>query len=233
MEFRKKYSIESSYLTIGSKRRSGRLISPSVKFIVAHDTGNPNSTAAGNVRYYENTRDEIEASAHIFVDDKQIIECIPALLTDKPEKAWHVMYDKPKDNELFGFDANNAALGVEYCYGDKINADEAYQRYVWVIAYACFKYNLDPAVSLVGHSILDPGRKTDPQNGLSKSGRTYEQLLQDVVLEYKACTAVPTPLPVPPEPLPVIPAPSLAPAVIPTRKKMSFWEIILAWFRKR
>ena len=66
MSFNKKYSIQSHYLTAPSKRRSGLKISPSVKFIVAHDTGNPESSAMGNVKYYENSRNELSASAHIF-----------------------------------------------------------------------------------------------------------------------------------------------------------------------
>lgn len=184
-----KYSVTARYLTKPSKRRSGLVMSPGVRFIVAHDTGNPNSTAANNVSYYENSRDQQSASAHIFVDDHEIIECIPAL-TAPPEKAWHVLYNVPTDNQLYGYNANDAAIGVEYCYGDKINADEAYKRYLWVIAYACNKYGLDPAKSIVGHFFLDPQRKTDPVTGLAHSRRTYEQLLRDVVAEYQACTGV-------------------------------------------
>ncbi len=52
-------------------------MSPGVRFIVAHDTGNPGSTAANNVSYYERSRNDQSASAHIFVDDKEILECIP------------------------------------------------------------------------------------------------------------------------------------------------------------
>lgn len=96
-------------------------------------------------------------------------------------------YSVQTDNQLFGYDANNAAIGVEYCYGDRIDADEAYRKYVWVISYACHKYGLDPAKSVVGHFFLDPRRKSDPVTGLAHSRRTYEQLLRDVVSEYRAC----------------------------------------------
>lgn len=82
-----------------------------MKFIVAHDTGNPGSTAAENVDYYERSRDRDSASAHLFVDDREILECIPAL-TRTPEKAWHVLYGLPAEGRLYGFDANDVAIGV-------------------------------------------------------------------------------------------------------------------------
>lgn len=119
MAFKEKYTITPAYLTSPSKRRSGLLPSPGVKFIVAHDTGNPGSTARANRNYFENSRDKDSASAHLFVGDREIIECIPALTSGKPEKAWHVLYTVPTDNQLFGFNANDAAIGVEYCYGGK------------------------------------------------------------------------------------------------------------------
>ena len=188
MTFKQKYTITPRYLTPNSKRRSGRLLFPGVKFIVAHDTGNPNSTAAGNVKYYENSKNEMSASAHLFVDDKEIIECIPALTNEKPEKAWHVLYNLKTDNQQYGYDSNDVAIGVEYCYGTKIDADEAYRKFIWVMAYICFKFKLDPKISITGHCFLDPQRKTDPVTGLMHSRRTYEQMLRDVVSEYEECT---------------------------------------------
>lgn len=186
MAFKEKYSINRAYLDAPSKRRPG-LRMPAVKFLVAHDTGNPGSTATGNVRYYQNSRNELSASAHLFVDDKVIVECIPAL-TGPPEKAWHVLYNAPADNQLFGYNANDAALSVEYCYGKGIDADNAYRRYVWVLACLCYRFELDPATRITGHHLLDPRRKTDPVSGLVHSRRTFEQLLRDVADEYRECT---------------------------------------------
>ncbi|MCX6248536.1 MAG: N-acetylmuramoyl-L-alanine amidase, partial [Bacteroidetes bacterium] len=119
--------------------------------------------------------------------------CIPALTSTKPEKAWHVLYNVPTDNQLYGFNANDAAIGVEYCFGGAIDADEAYRKYIWVIAKICFTYGLDPAKSIVGHCFLDPKRKTDPVTGLLKSRRTYEQLLLDIVSEFNECTGLSAP----------------------------------------
>ncbi|MEM4995043.1 N-acetylmuramoyl-L-alanine amidase [Priestia sp. SB1] len=188
MGFKMKYEIKEKYLTAPSKRRSGNKISK-VKFVVSHDTGNDGSTADQNVRYYQNSRNEMSASAHIFVDDKEIIECIPAL-TGKPEKAWHVLYGKTMDNRLYGADSNDAAIGVELCYSyqkGNIDNNEAYKRYIWVVAYICYKFGLNPATKITGHHILDPERKTDPKQALEKTGRSYAQYLKDVVAEYNEC----------------------------------------------
>jgi N-acetylmuramoyl-L-alanine amidase CwlA len=182
------YQVTPRLLTKPSRRRSGQLIG-AVRFLVAHDTGNPGSTAAGNVAYYQWSRDETSASAHLFVDDRQIIECVPAL-TQAPEKACHVLQGAPADNQLFGADANDAAIGVVYCYGGSIDADEAYRRYVWVLALLCVRFGLDPAARLVGHFFLDPRRATDPVGGLATSRRTYELLLRDVRAEIMACMGI-------------------------------------------
>lgn len=164
------------YIKVGTKRRSG-LKSTGTKFIVAHDTGNAKSTARNNVDYYKRTANEMSASAHLFVDDKECVECIPL-----NEKAWHVLYEKPQDNRLFGYDANDAAIGVELCYfpNDKQRSMKSYDNYVLVIANLCRKYNLNPFKHIVGHSKLDPGRKTDPENAFKHIGKTFESFIKDV-----------------------------------------------------
>lgn len=179
-----KYPIKQKLLPNRTLRRSGILM-PRVSFTVAHDTGNPGSSAEANVNYYTNSANTMEASAHIFVDDKQIIECIPALL-GTPEKAWHVLYNRTEDNIKFGADANDVAIGVELCYGGAINFQEAYKRYVWVLAYIHLKFKTDPRTHLTGHEFLDPGRKTDPSNALNRNGITFKQLVSDVTKEYNA-----------------------------------------------
>lgn len=168
------YPIVQDYIRLGNAR-SGQKIEP-VRFIVAHDTGNPGSTARQNRSYFHNSQPS--ASAHTFIDDKEIVEIVPL-----SEKAWHVLFEKPKDNELFGGDANNCAIGVELCWGGEINFREAYKRYVWYHAYLCQKFKLDPAQKIVGHKTLDPQRKIDPDNALNRNGVTFSQFIQDVEKE--------------------------------------------------
>lgn len=170
-----------------SRRRPGRRITPRVVFLVAHDTGNPGATAAAHGRWYRNDPNPTTgvSSAHFFVDDVAIVQTVPGL--ERPEQALHVFYNRTTDNALYGHDANRAAIGVEYCYGGKIDPDEAYARYVWLLAYLCHRHGLQPGEDITGHHVLDPGRKTDPVVGLSRSGRTYEQLLRDVAEEFVEC----------------------------------------------
>ncbi len=187
MSFKMKYNIEKDYIEKGTLRRSGiKITGGKPKFGVLHDTGNTGSTAKGNVNYYKNSANVMEASAHTFIDGKDIIECIP-MTTGTPEKAWHVIYDKPLDNKMFGDDANDIAVGIELCYGGSVDFEEAYKRYVWYSAYCAYKFGFEPT-QFVGHHILDPQRKTDPVNALSKYKKTYEQLLKDIVDEYNECT---------------------------------------------
>jgi N-acetylmuramoyl-L-alanine amidase len=188
--FKMKYEIKKQYLTPKTKRRPAILM-PYVGFLVSHDTGNDGSTAKGNVSWYEQTRNDSEASAQTFIDDVDIIECIPATI-DKPEKAWHVLYNRPEDNAWFGDDANDIAIGIELCYTNnkgKINNNESYKRYVWYHAYCCYKFNLDPYTKITGHNELDPDRKSDPfKNALKIMGISKAQFIQDVANEYADCT---------------------------------------------
>lgn len=173
--------IKTQLLPNKSKRRSGLKMN-GVRFVVLHDTGNPNSTAQNNVTYYTNSCNETEASAHIFVDDKEAIMCIPCL--DSPEKAWHVLYNKPYDNQIWGCDANDNAIGVELCYfpNDKTRSLKAYQNYIEIVAYLMDFHKI--GVKCSGHEQLDPQRKTDPSNALKYIGKTYNNLVSDITSEY-------------------------------------------------
>ncbi|MGP0583718.1 peptidoglycan recognition protein family protein [Paenibacillus timonensis] len=193
-----KYPIERRYITKRSNTRPGtRLKSGTPAFFVAHDTGNPGATADNHYTYFNNLTDR-SASAHVFIDDTKILEIIPTGTgPDSAEKAWHVLYNVTTDNDQFGYDANDAALGVELCYGAKINFAEAYKRYVWYLAYCCDRWGKNPSTYIASHKQLDPGRKADCEQALAVGGKTLKNLITDVAAELAAPIAPPdfTPLP--------------------------------------
>ncbi len=168
--------IINDFIAIGTKRRSG-IKNNGIKFLVAHDTGNPNSTARQNVNYFKNSANEMSASAQIFVDDIEVICCIP-----EDEKAWHVLYGVTTDNNKYGCDANDNAIGVELSYfpNDKERTKRAYDKYVEVFAYLCEKYQLSPLKFISGHFELDPARKTDPMNAFKIIGKNMSSFFEDI-----------------------------------------------------
>lgn len=162
------------YIPINTLRRSGQKLD-AVELLVAHDTGNIGSTAIQNVSYYIRSANEMSASAHIFVDDKEAICCIPL-----DEKAWGVRYNVNQDNILYGFDANDRSIQIELCYGGKIDSKKAYDNYVDVFVTLCRKYKLCPMSRIAGHFQLDPARRTDPKGGLEYVGKDWDTFLKDV-----------------------------------------------------
>ncbi len=172
-----KFKIKRDYIAKGNARSGNKI--KEVTFGVAHDTGNPGSTAQNNRDYFNNHQPS--ASAHTFIDDEEILEIVPL-----DEKAWHVRYNVTKDNQMYGNDANDEAIGAELCYGSNIDFNKAYEKYVWYWAYLCDKFSLNPETDIVAHATLDPGRRTDPHNALNKYGKSFDGFIKDVVKELNA-----------------------------------------------
>lgn len=173
MTAKNKYKIEQNYISnklARSKQKINKVI-----FLVAHETANNNTGADGHRNYFNNIT--FQASAHTFIDDGKILEIIPL-----NEKAWHVQYEKPVDNRLFGDDANDAAIGVELCRPGDFK--KAYDRYVWYFAYLCHKFGLQPKKHIVAHSTLDPQRRSDPESWLNPNGVKWAEFISDVQRYY-------------------------------------------------
>lgn len=187
-----KYPIERRYITKRSNTRPGTpLTTGSPAFFIVHDTGNPGATADNHFTYFNNLKDR-SASAHVFIDDKRILEIIPTGSgADPAEKAWHVLYKVTTDNDRFGYNANDAALGVELCYGGKINFAEAYKRFVWYLAYCCKRWSKNPSTHIASHKQLDPGRKFDCDQALAIDSKTLKDLIYDVAAEMDTPIALP------------------------------------------
>ena len=160
--------VRTDLLKIATRRSGQKLTSGKPQFIVAHDTGNENTTAQANVTYYQNTYNEpwdSVASAHIFVDDKEAIVCIPTV-----EKAWHVLYDAPTDNAWYGSDANDVAIGVEISYfSDKKRSKKSLDNGARVLAYLAEFWGIDYKTEMPGHQDIQADKR-DPGNVLQASG---------------------------------------------------------------
>lgn len=157
-------------LPIGTRRSGQQLTTGTPAFAVAHDTGNINTTAQNNVDYYRNSYNidwSLVASAHIFVDDKEAIICIPVT-----EKAWHVLYNAATDNNWYGLDANDAAFGVEGSYfSDKARSKKSLDNLARVLAYLCDYWKIDHKTEMPGHQDIQAG-KVDPGNLLEAAGHS-------------------------------------------------------------
>ncbi|WP_211750248.1 peptidoglycan recognition family protein [Paenibacillus sp. Marseille-Q4541] len=187
-----KYKILRRYINKRPNVRPGtRLVSGTPGFFVAHDSGNPGADAEAHYKYFNSMIDR-DASAHTFIDDKRILEIIPTGTgPDHAEKAWQVRYNVTTDNDKYGDDANDIALGVELCYGGKINTVEAYNKFVWYLAYCCWKWGKNPLIHIPTHKQLDPSRKADCEQALESIGKSLKDLIYDVATELEGEKVVP------------------------------------------
>lgn len=80
-----------------------------IKFIVVHDTGNPSKGAGARNHYLYFDKPNRNASAHYFVDSKEILQ-----LVEDHNSAWHCGDGKGR----FGI-TNRNSIGIELC----INSD--------------------------------------------------------------------------------------------------------------
>ncbi|WP_238192046.1 N-acetylmuramoyl-L-alanine amidase family protein [Paenibacillus sp. L3-i20] len=83
-------------------RRPGLLIED--QWITVHNTANPSSTARNERHWLTSERNDVTASFHIVIDDKEAIECIPL-----NEVAWHAGDGSGKDS------GNRTSIGIEIC----------------------------------------------------------------------------------------------------------------------
>lgn len=194
--------VYTDFLPFGTRRTGQQLNSGNPQFAVAHDTGNPNTTAQQNVNYYKNTFNEpwaSVASAHVFVDDKECVICIPIT-----EKAWHVLYNTPIDNQLFGGDANDIAFGVEICYfSDIARSRKSLDNACRIMAALCNSWDVNPRTKMTGHQDIQAD-KQDPGNLLAACGYNRRDLsvIKNLVVKYMAGDA-PAPKKAPATPKPV------------------------------
>lgn len=146
------------------KGRGGKKI----EYIVIHDTGNESNTANAEAHYHYFNGGNRNASAHYFVDERQVLQII-----EDNDTAWHVGDGKGK----YGI-TNQNSIGIEICINDG-NYDTEIKKTIELVKYLMKKHNI-PFEKVVRH--YDASRKLCPGK-LSKNNweawKAFKAQLQD------------------------------------------------------
>ena len=101
-----------------------------VKYVVMHYTGNTKDNAINNVKYYGSTPN-VQASAHLFVDDNSIYQSV-----ELRDKAWHCGTNKT----YYHPECRNAnSIGIEMCCtaGNYTPSEITINNSAYLCAYLC------------------------------------------------------------------------------------------------
>jgi len=101
-----------------------------IRYIVIHDTGNVTDTSLGNAKYF--SVDGRKASAHYFVDDKEIIQ-----LVEDTDSAWHV-------GKSLGKITNKNSIGIEMCRKNNNVTEITEEKTIELVKFLMKKYNIAP-----------------------------------------------------------------------------------------
>lgn len=123
----------------------------SIKYIVIHYTANKGDTAENNAKYFHNNA-HLNASAHIFVDDKEEVLSVP--LTNV---AWSVGGRKYPDcsrtggGKLYGKATNANTLNIELCGTSGYRPNEAEKKRAIALVKKYMKQLGIPASRVIRH----------------------------------------------------------------------------------
>lgn len=138
-----------------------------IKYIVIHDTGNPNKGSDAEAHFKLHDRADRGASAHYFVDDKQILRIIK-----DSDKSWHCGDGKGKYGII-----NENSIGIEMCINVDGDFAKTYKNTLDLVKHLMDKHNI-PIDRVVRH--YDASRKSCPdtwkQNNWAKWNKFKEDL---------------------------------------------------------
>lgn len=122
-----------------------------IKYIVVHDTGNYRIGAGALNHYIYFNGGNRNASAHYFVDDRQVIQTVEDFYA-----SWHCGDGKGK------FDITNSnSIGIEICVNDDSDFEMAVKNTLGLVIYLMDKYNI-PKDNVVRH--YDASLKSCPKS---------------------------------------------------------------------
>lgn len=138
-----------------------------IKYIVIHDTGNPNKGADAEAHYKLFDRENRGASAHYFVDDKQILRVVRDI-----EKSWHCGDGHGK----YGI-TNENSIGIEMCINSDGDFNITYKNTLDLVKHLMIKYNI-PIDKVVRH--YDASRKSCPNSWSENNWKEWNKFKSDL-----------------------------------------------------
>lgn len=131
-----------------------------IKYLVIHDTGNTDKGAGANSHYLYFNGGNRQASAHYFVDDKEILQVV-----EDSNASWHCGDGKGK----YGI-TNQNSIGIEICINSDGDYDKAVENAVKLTEHLMEKYNI-PIENVVRH--YDASRKICPHSMSKNNWETW------------------------------------------------------------
>lgn len=127
-----------------------------IKYIVVHDTGNRRRGAGAYNHYLYFNAGNRNASAHYFVDDKEIIQTV-----EDSNASWHCGDGKGR----YGI-TNSNSIGIEICINEDSDFEKAIENAIVLIRNLMEKHSISKE-NIVRH--FDASRKICPKS-LSEIG---------------------------------------------------------------
>ena len=136
------------YIPANSKNHGGKRSLGGIKYIVVHYTANEGDTAKGNANYFKNNALKNPASAHYFVDDKEIVKSVPDNYI-----AYSVgggKYKNTKGASFYKKCCNTNSISIELCNSAVSVPEKTEQRAAEFIREKMKEYNI-PIENVIRH----------------------------------------------------------------------------------
>lgn len=144
------------------------------RYLVIHDTANTSNGANANAHYNYFNGGNRNASAHLFVDDNNIIQTV-----EFTDTAWHCGDGRGKNGIT-----NQNSIGIEICVNSDGSYDRAVQNAIELVKYLMCEFGIHYD-RVVRH--YDASKKNCPQsmsaNGWEKWNCFKQQLLEQPIEE--------------------------------------------------
>lgn len=151
------------------KYNTSSRVGSKIDYIVIHDTGNKGVGANAQNHYIYFNGGNRNASAHYFVDDKEIIQTV-----EDTSAAWHCGDGKG----VYGI-TNRNSMGIEICVNSDGDYNKAVEKTIELTAHLMKLHNID-LEHIVRH--FDASRKSCPRSMMDndwESWKAFKAQLQD------------------------------------------------------